>query len=99
MCCLAERSLMRYLEGGCSVPLGVNSNYNEDTQELTLKGIIVSPDGSVWIEDEVVKTINCNEDCEQVGIELGDKLKAKGAKEILDKIDMTRNINARPTEV
>lgn len=99
VCCLAERSLMRYLEGGCSVPLGVNSNYNEDTQELTLKGIIVSPDGSVWIEDEVVKTINCNEDCEQVGIELGDKLKAKGAKEILDKIDMTRNINARPTEV
>ena len=66
---------------------------------MTLKGIIVSPDGSVWIEDEVVKTINCNEDCEQVGIELGDKLKAKGAKEILDKIDMTRNINARPTEV
>lgn len=55
VCCLAERSLMRYLEGGCSVPLGVNSNYNEDTQELTLKGIIVSPDGSVWIEDEVVK--------------------------------------------
>ncbi|MCP8718629.1 MAG: hydroxymethylbilane synthase [Asgard group archaeon] len=99
VCCLAERSLMRYLEGGCSVPLGVNSNYNEDTQELTLKGIIVSPDGSVWIEDEVVKTINCNEDCEQVGIELGEKLKAKGAKEILDKIDMTRNINARPTEV
>ena len=99
VCCLAERSLMRYLEGGCSVPLGVNSNYNEDTQELTLKGIIVSPDGSVWIEDKVVKTINCNEDCEQVGIELGDKLKAKGAKEILDKIDMTRNINARPTEV
>lgn len=99
VCCLAERSLMRYLEGGCSVPLGVNSSYNEDTQELTLKGIIVSPDGSVWIEDEVVKTINCNEDCEQVGIELGDKLKAKGAKEILDKIDMTRNINARPTEV
>ena len=99
VCCLAERSLMRYLEGGCSVPLGVHSNYDEDTQELTLKGIIVSPDGKVSIEDEVSKTIRCNEDCEQVGIELGDKLKAKGAKEILDKIDMTRNINARPTEV
>ncbi|RCK55226.1 Porphobilinogen deaminase [Candida viswanathii] len=99
VCCLAERSLMRYLEGGCSVPLGVYSNYDEDTQELTLKGIIVSPDGSLSIEDEVVKTIQCSEDCEQVGIELGDKLKAKGAKDILDKIDMTRNINARPTEV
>lgn len=99
ICCLAERSLMRYLEGGCSVPLGVHSDYNESKQELTLKGIIVSPDGAVSIEDEVIKRITCDEDCEQVGIELGDKLKAKGAKEILDKIDMTRNINARPTEV
>ena len=72
----------------------VHSDYNESKQELTLKGIIVSPDGTVSIEDEV---ITCDEDCEQVGIELGDK--SKGAKEILDKIDMTRNINARPTEV
>ncbi|EMG49417.1 HEM3 Porphobilinogen deaminase [Candida maltosa Xu316] len=99
VCCLAERSLMRYLEGGCSVPLGVNSYYDELTQELTIKGIIVSPDGKISIEDEVVKQINSKEDCELAGIELGDKLKNKGAREILDKIDMTRNINARPTEV
>ncbi|EDK44447.1 porphobilinogen deaminase [Lodderomyces elongisporus NRRL YB-4239] len=99
ICCLAERSLMRYLEGGCSVPLGVHSEYNESTKKLTLKGIIVSPDGSKSIEDEVTKTIESREDCEAVGIDLGDRLKAKGAKEILDSIDMTRNINARPTEV
>ncbi|CAK9439328.1 uncharacterized protein LODBEIA_P35030 [Lodderomyces beijingensis] len=99
VCCLAERSLMRYLEGGCSVPLGVHSDYNETTKSLTLKGIIVSPDGSKSVEDEVTRTITTNEDCEAVGIELGDRLKAKGAKEILDNIDMTRNINARPTEV
>ncbi|KAI3406112.2 HEM3 [Candida oxycetoniae] len=98
-CCLAERSLMRYLEGGCSVPLGVHSDYNEFTQELTLKGIIVSPDGTKSIEGMTTRKITTNEDCELIGIELGDILKVKGAQEILDKIDMTRNINAKPTEV
>ncbi|CAI5759059.1 unnamed protein product [Candida verbasci] len=99
ICCLAERSLMRYLEGGCSVPLGVHSDYNEITNELVLKGIIVSPDGTKYIEDEVKSVIKERQDCELIGITLGDKLKAKGAKEILDAIDMNRNINARPTEV
>ena len=47
---------------------------------MTLKGIIVSPDGTVSIEDEVIKRITCDEDCEQVGIELGDKLKQKVPK-------------------
>ncbi|KAI5952383.1 HEM3 [Candida jiufengensis] len=105
ICCLAERSLMRYLEGGCSVPLGVNSSFNPETSILNLKGVIVSPDGKISIEDEINKSIDISNDetlkrdCELVGIELGDLLKQKGAKEILDKIDMTRNINARPTEV
>lgn len=99
ICCLAERSLMRYLEGGCSVPLGVHSEYNQHTQILTVKGIIVSPDGTQAIEAEVCGKINDrDEDCERLGIELGDKLKAQGAQDILDSIDMTR-INAKPTEV
>ncbi|KAG7666242.1 HEM3 [[Candida] subhashii] len=99
VCCLAERSLMRYLEGGCSVPLGVKSKYDEVTKELNLKAIIVSPDGTKAIEDEVTKTVACIDDCETVGVELGDKLKNKGAEEILRTMDLTRNINARPTEV
>ncbi|RLV91486.1 Porphobilinogen deaminase [Spathaspora sp. JA1] len=99
ICCTAERSLMRYLEGGCSVPLGVNSEYDEETHVLNMKAIIVSPDGKEYIEEEVSKKINGNEDCVEVGIELGELLKSKGGKAILEKIDLTRNINARPTEV
>lgn len=90
---------MRYLEGGCSVPLGVHSEYNQHTQILTVKGIIVSPDGTQAIEAEVCGKINDRDaDCERLGIELGDKLKDQGAQDILDSIDMTR-INAKPTEV
>ena len=74
VCCLAERSLMRYLEGGCSVPLGVHSEYNEHTSILTVKGIIVSPDGTKSIEAQVCdKIVNREQDCERLGIELGDK--------------------------
>lgn len=95
-CCLAERALMRYLEGGCSVPIGVKSDYNEQTKMLSLKGIIVSPDGQQWIEDVVEGVIITEKsDAEKVGIQLGDLLIAKGAKEILQAIDFER-INRPP---
>ncbi|MCJ8283141.1 MAG: hydroxymethylbilane synthase, partial [Rivularia sp. ALOHA_DT_140] len=41
--CLAERAFLRDLEGGCQVPIGVNTEINGD--ELTLKGIVASIDG------------------------------------------------------
>ncbi|KAK6464997.1 porphobilinogen deaminase, dipyromethane cofactor binding domain-containing protein [Scheffersomyces coipomensis] len=93
--CLAERSLMRYLEGGCSVPLGVESFYDESSRKLLLKAVIVSPDGLKSVEDQIETIINDRNDCEIIGKELGDKLIAKGAKEILDLIDYER-INQPP---
>lgn len=95
-CCLAERSLMRYLEGGCSVPIGVHSSYNDANDEITLKGIIVSPDGKEFIEDVATGIVHNKNDAEKIGIALGDKLLAKGAREILDKIDYEK-INQKPT--
>lgn len=95
-CCLAERSLMRYLEGGCSVPLGVRSNFDNDSNILTLKAIIVSPDGTESVQADIEKEVSSHDDCEQLGIELGDLLVERGAKTILDSIDYQR-INERPT--
>lgn len=46
---IAERSLMKRLEGGCSVPLGVRSVWTQE-DVLELDGIVVSLDGK-----EVVK--------------------------------------------
>lgn len=97
-CCLAERSLMRYLEGGCSVPLGVKTVYDEAENRLLLKGTVVSPDGTESVEAEIEATVHTTDDCEQVGIDLGDLLVAKGAKKILDVIDYQR-INQRPEKV
>lgn len=76
--CLAERSLLRTLEGGCSVPVGVwttVSSYNV----LKLKAIVLSVDGSESVEDFVEKQLTCEKDAFDAGIELADKLIAKGA--------------------
>lgn len=87
--CLAERSLLRTLEGGCSVPVGVwttVSSYNV----LKLKAIVLSVDGSESVEGFVEKQLTCEKDAFDAGIELADKLIAKGAKKILDEINFSK---------
>jgi len=45
LACLAERSLMQTLEGGCSVPTGVETEWIQPDQ-LRMTAIVVSLDGS-----------------------------------------------------
>jgi hydroxymethylbilane synthase len=79
--CLAERSFLRELEGGCQVPIGVNTSINGD--KLTLKGIVASLDGQTLVKGEVTGELS---NPEAIGAELADDLKAKGAQDILNKI-------------
>lgn len=51
ICVEAEREFMRCLEGGCSVPLGVTTQYDKNSRTLELKGCICSLDGSRMISD------------------------------------------------
>lgn len=95
-CCLAERALMRHLEGGCSVPIGVHSYYNEPTNVLSLNAIIVSPDGTKSVEDEYSGVVNTKDDADALGIKVGDLLSAKGGREILNSINFER-INQPPS--
>lgn len=47
---LAERSLLYHLEGGCSVPIGVRTEWSgSDDNDITLKGAIFSVDGETTI--------------------------------------------------
>ncbi len=80
--CLAERALLRELEGGCQVPIGVNSRV-DDNGRLTLTGMVASLDGKRLIKDE--KT-GPSEDSESIGIELAKDLKSQGADVILEEI-------------
>ncbi len=78
---LAERAFLRELEGGCQVPIGVNTQLDGDS--LTLTGIVASVDGKKVVKDTVTGTA---QDAEQVGIELAQLLRQQGAQEILDEI-------------
>lgn len=79
--CLAERAFLRELEGGCQVPIGVNSQISGDT--LTLDGIIASLDGQQLVKDRVSgPTANP----ESIGRELAHRLKEQGGQAILAQI-------------
>jgi hydroxymethylbilane synthase len=79
--CYAERSFLRELEGGCQVPIGVNTRIEEDT--LILTGMVAKLDGSKLIKD----TINGGRaNAEQLGKDLANRLRDMGADEILAEI-------------
>jgi len=78
---LAERAFLRALEGGCQVPIGVNTQLHED--QLTLTGLVASVDGKKLVKDTV--TGNATE-AEKLGIELAERLRQQGAQEILAEI-------------
>ena len=79
--CLAERSFLRELEGGCQVPIGVNSEVKDN--QINLIGMVASIDGKKLIKDKASGSINAPE---EVGRDLANKLKSKGADAILKEI-------------
>ena len=79
--CLAERAFLRELEGGCQVPIGVNTVIDGDT--LTLTGMVASLDGKRLIRDQASGT---TADAEAIGKQLADTLKGQGAGKILKEI-------------
>ncbi|GAB4531855.1 MAG: hydroxymethylbilane synthase [Pleurocapsa sp.] len=78
---LAERAFLRDLEGGCQVPIGVNTSIDGDT--LTLTGMVASLDGSQLLKDSVTGNRN---NAEQLGQDLAQQLRSMGAGEILAEI-------------
>jgi hydroxymethylbilane synthase len=79
--CLAERAFLRELEGGCQVPIGVNTVLNGDT--LTLTGLVASLDGQRVIKDTVQGPTTT---AEMLGTQLAQQLRGAGAQTILDEI-------------
>ncbi|WP_017662864.1 hydroxymethylbilane synthase [Baaleninema simplex] len=79
--CLAERAFLRSLEGGCQVPIGVNTSIEGD--RLTLTGMVASIDGQQLVKD----TVSGNTaDAETLGVTLANRLREQGATEILEVI-------------
>jgi hydroxymethylbilane synthase len=79
--CIAERSFLRSLEGGCQVPIGVNTIVEGDN--LTLTGMVATLDGQTLIKNQV---IGATAAAEQLGKDLAVALCEQGARTILDEI-------------
>jgi hydroxymethylbilane synthase len=78
---LAERGLLLRLQGGCQVPIAAHATLTETGMKL--EGLVASVDGKELIRDSVEGTI---EDPESIGIQLADRLLARGADRILQAI-------------
>lgn len=78
ICVRAERAMNTRLEGGCQVPIGSFAVLEGD--QLWLRGLVGSPDGSQMITGE--RRGPCDQ-AEQMGISLAEELLENGAREIL----------------
>jgi hydroxymethylbilane synthase len=77
----AERACLRTLEGGCQVPVGALGEV--DGEELHLRGVVCSLDGSLSVEGELRGRVA---EADEVGVRLARDLLAGGGEGILEEI-------------
>jgi len=83
-CALAERALLRTLEGGCQVPIGAYARVTRAARlPLVLDAVVASLDGVILIRGAMRGSMK---NPESLGERLAKKLYAHGGKEILASI-------------
>ncbi|KAI1438266.1 porphobilinogen deaminase [Xylaria sp. CBS 124048] len=92
-----ERSLMRTLEGGCSIPIGVESAWM-DGNKLRLTACVVSVDGTEAADAEDVAEIETREQAVAFGKKIAQALVENGAQSILDVINADREASKDKAE-
>ncbi|CAM1507819.1 Fc.00g046670.m01.CDS01 [Cosmosporella sp. VM-42] len=90
LACEAERALMRALEGGCSVPIGVETHWVGG--KLRLRATVVSLKGDEGVNSETTESITTREAADEFGRRMAKDLVEKGAGKILDAITALRQV-------
>ena len=80
---LAERAMLRALEGGCRVPVGASSTVEESV--VRLRGVVISPDGALVYRGEAE-----GEEPQEVGERLAWDLLEQGAAVVLGEVREVR---------
>ena len=80
---LAERAMLRALEGGCRVPVGASSDARGNV--VRLRGVVISPDGALVYRGDAE-----GEEPEEVGERLARDLLEQGAAVVLGEIREVR---------
>ena len=76
-CILAERAMIRKIQGGCQAPIGCYAiHQQQDNSQLWLRGLVGSADGSEILREDVVGPVA---DAKKMGRQLGLQLLSAGA--------------------
>ncbi|KAJ2902392.1 Porphobilinogen deaminase [Zalerion maritima] len=88
----AERTLMRTLEGGCSVPIGVQTSWVGDraARQLRLRATVVNLEGTEAVDADMTSEVSNFDQGEAFGKKVAADLVNRGASKILDVINATR---------
>ncbi|KAJ5997307.1 Tetrapyrrole biosynthesis hydroxymethylbilane synthase, partial [Penicillium canescens] len=96
---MAERAMLRSLQGGCSSSIGVCSSFeplkeNESADKeqrgpgsgtLRLQATVIHIEGNSEIFAEDASTVLCDDEAEQLGVSVADMLLEKGTRDLLPK--------------
>jgi len=82
---IAERSLLKALQGGCQVPLGAWARIERG--ELVMEAVVCSVDGSQYIRKKAVAS---PDQAAQLGEHLARELAEGGARNILEEVQRAR---------
>lgn len=84
---------MRTLEGGCSVPIGVETEFVEGPESIMkMRATVVSLDGKTSVLVEELMGVHGVDDADEFGRVVAQALVEKGAGEILKGINLNRSI-------
>lgn len=94
--CLAERSLLRHLQGGCSAPIGVRSSFESNIPGgpvidysvneggvLYLTAALLHPNGGVEIRAQSSSLVRSDADAEVLGVVVAEKMLDLGGGTLL----------------
>ncbi|BFZ64349.1 porphobilinogen deaminase [Saitoella coloradoensis] len=87
--CVAERALMRTLEGGCSVPIGVQTSLSPQNL-LEMHACVVSIEGTEYVEAKETMVVSSDEEAEELGKLVAMRLIEGGAGTVLERINEVR---------
>ena len=81
LACIAERSFLRRLGGGCQFPIAAHARVVDDS--LDLVGLVARPDGSEILRDSLSGPLD---NPEALGTQLAEHLLAQGARALLNEL-------------
>ncbi|KAJ5683109.1 porphobilinogen deaminase [Penicillium macrosclerotiorum] len=92
--CLAERAMLRTLQGGCSSPVAVNciiENQGEIPEaglRLRLEGTIIHPHGLSKVSASAVLNVSSDTEAEALGATVAKRLEDNGGRTLLNEINI-----------